>query len=1729
RGKRFLGSRAAKPREQEGGPRSVVQWGSREREQQGPGNGSNGPGNGSNRPESGAATHGAVHGHFLPCTGMYRDRVRAYNVQDTTCTQKVVHFRECTGHVRDWTRFVCRDPNDPGTETWPPCNQTDQSYIVLDTQPVRVAQWPRTRPCAFWREYLWQLQEQTDVLLHNQAAATGGQPRTAHLPTRLCARIECALSKVTRTMLYKAQVGWPAASATSCGFNGRLTGKQNNMGDQTVTAQGEGDKDASSEDVDSKPQRAISDIGAKNRLSWYNFFSRGRGNVSGDVAGQEAAADESSAVTAVESETDTPQAGSTSTPTTSEEHSSSLEDWFLSNEEEHEDFISEVQLDTLVIMEVEEDEPVRPTQRGDWYTLLWRSHSESSSGSPSEGDRRWSIADELEVSPVLTKIMEEDYHEKDTGNKNGLMCDLEHLEMTKDGRFAPLGGDPEEPLPGKQVGTEAGTGTEVQKDLVRQGQIEKSLMRWLDAGFQGNVFVEEAEWEDAQYGTDDSYGEGDESYDSDDEDEDVFVEDMAESSPEAFSPFLQGQGSDTPNEAVVIASCFGIAGPYVRSTLQRRLSVILELSDSDSSGTEPNTTEHETSGQEVHIVDTRSTSGKQPAETTTTMSAETNVHNSVGSSEGTESEGPSINTLLDCSREDIATLNETVVPDSLCPAGATEDKPPLKAEATKEDIIPFSADSSAKTKFDTENVLSEETENVDTEPDTSNVIDVAISLRVTTEAKPPSTDTTPEATVITSDNELDKVAQPAHIVPSAMVHSGGETTEVRGIEKRQTEPDITASVKNKADKLLRMSMTTSGDNDVDVNERNDINANNIRTLTGANEVETTATDIEKYIHMTLSDPSSGMIFDIDPTVETVPCSIATAVLSEKDRMKTQNQDVDGTTIKCEIFKPESRHENITNEESSTAELSGLVAGEDAGKDNDREDTAGTDKTVSRMERIEDNGGHELQTTDIATPLKTSVDDTADTAEKTGTDSVADELGNTQTDYTERLQTTDSEDTMAKAEITEAEKTPYNSCDMDAGDTIDADNITPRPETTDVTTKRLQTVMHEDKPAQMDIQVGEEHSGIKSSGNDSTKTETIHNTDETKSSSAFPQEFGAKKHYRELDKIEGYEINNSVPEMQVMNEWLSAVLTVKTDQVVSESIGSDSDSEDETRYAVLDRAEVYVWSESGSDSEEEHESDKVDVPIPAGGNVGKNRKGRCAVHSSRVGACPKPCACFSNDGEKYVNCSRADLTSVPAGIPTDVQQLLLSGNGIAKLSRTDFAGLKSLVGIDLSSNQLTDDAILPGTFDDLPFLGVLNLAANENFTDVPKNLPAQLYTLYFDYNKVTRVTEDSFRHLPQLVYVDFENNQVENIAPGSFEYQHHLTGLSIGFNQITELPDGLFKTTKLQYLGLRFNQLTRVPVDLPGTLTDLDLVGNKIKEIPSRVFSNLTELQTIQVWQQETLTTIGDDAFDGLGKLQILDADFCSIDRLTNATLSGLSGMWELYMGSSRIPYIPTGAFHDIKNITTLWLDGNQLTTLDPVLLDTKTLPRLSEVFIWDNPWTCDCHLRWLKEHIDNNNTAPTIDSPHIMVCNAPPKLKGRAFDTLTPKDFVCEDGDYDPSTAKSSRPGRVEVVRDERMHMPFTGAGKSLRVPTVWRDENMSICTPAVVDDYSILCMAGVVLLFLWVGFSMGIFVGKIQSVRKIHHVTSHPATSHYVSPAHAACDVTSQENIRNQHDTIKD
>jgi hypothetical protein len=83
------------------------------------------------------------------------------------------------------------------------------------------------------------------------------------------------------------------------------------------------------------------------------------------------------------------------------------------------------------------------------------------------------------------------------------------------------------------------------------------------------------------------------------------------------------------------------------------------------------------------------------------------------------------------------------------------------------------------------------------------------------------------------------------------------------------------------------------------------------------------------------------------------------------------------------------------------------------------------------------------------------------------------------------------------------------------------------------------------------------------------------------------------------------------------------------------------------------------------------------------------------------------------------------------------------------------------------------------------------------------------------------------------------------------------------------------------------------------------------------------------------------------------------------------------------------------------MSSNKLSTLDPEVLDKKYTPQLSTIYMDDNPWICDCHLRWLREKMDNEPNV--IQDPHLIVCHGPPAVAGKAWDVLKASDFVCKD------------------------------------------------------------------------------------------------------------------------------
>uniref|UniRef100_A0A3Q3JM28 Uncharacterized protein n=1 Tax=Monopterus albus TaxID=43700 RepID=A0A3Q3JM28_MONAL len=100
----------------------------------------------------------------------------------------------------------------------------------------------------------------------------------------------------------------------------------------------------------------------------------------------------------------------------------------------------------------------------------------------------------------------------------------------------------------------------------------------------------------------------------------------------------------------------------------------------------------------------------------------------------------------------------------------------------------------------------------------------------------------------------------------------------------------------------------------------------------------------------------------------------------------------------------------------------------------------------------------------------------------------------------------------------------------------------------------------------------------------------------------------------------------------------------------------------------------------------------------------------------------------------------------------------------------------------------------------PFSSLQELSLSHNLlARFPRGLPSSLESLLLQENRLTYITSGALRQLGNLTHLDLEDNYIRAIQPGA------LQGL-----------------TKLQVLTLKGNKLTSLPLNLPPSLTHLDL-------------------------------------------------------------------------------------------------------------------------------------------------------------------------------------------------------------------------------------------------------------------------------------------------------------------
>lgn len=188
-------------------------------------------------------------------------------------------------------------------------------------------------------------------------------------------------------------------------------------------------------------------------------------------------------------------------------------------------------------------------------------------------------------------------------------------------------------------------------------------------------------------------------------------------------------------------------------------------------------------------------------------------------------------------------------------------------------------------------------------------------------------------------------------------------------------------------------------------------------------------------------------------------------------------------------------------------------------------------------------------------------------------------------------------------------------------------------------------------------------------------------------------------------------------------------------------------------------------------------------------------------------CPSACSCKWTSGKKSAFCTRADFTTIPTSLNSDMQVLDLSGNKIPYLNKEAFksVGLLNLQRIFLKGSGVHE--LHSEAFKELTILVEVDLSDNLIST-LHKDTFAgndRLKVLYLNGNPLTELQSAQFPHLPYLKTLEMQHCQISRVAKDAFKHLPSLELLNLNGNRLKQISENVFlPVTKLKSLSLDGN-------------------------------------------------------------------------------------------------------------------------------------------------------------------------------------------------------------------------------------------------------------------------------------------------------------------------------------
>nr|XP_023656521.1 nyctalopin [Paramormyrops kingsleyae]XP_023656522.1 nyctalopin [Paramormyrops kingsleyae] len=323
------------------------------------------------------------------------------------------------------------------------------------------------------------------------------------------------------------------------------------------------------------------------------------------------------------------------------------------------------------------------------------------------------------------------------------------------------------------------------------------------------------------------------------------------------------------------------------------------------------------------------------------------------------------------------------------------------------------------------------------------------------------------------------------------------------------------------------------------------------------------------------------------------------------------------------------------------------------------------------------------------------------------------------------------------------------------------------------------------------------------------------------------------------------------------------------------------------------------------------------------------------------SCPASCTCIQ-EGSCTVLCDRAGLLDLPKEFPCEATSINLDKNGLKFLAEQAFGMLPSLSSLSLDHNNIS--FITPGAFKGLPNLLQLRMTHNEHIR--------YLHTRTFIALKKLRrldLADCNLFSMPDRIFVEltalqellcYQNNFRR--IPGAIRGMENLTHVYLERNKIEAIAyNSLLGLGKLQYLNLQ---------------------ENRINVIHDKAFQDLQRLENFYL-NDNLLADLPLYSFRGLWHLKMLNLGGNFLTHVSKTWFGDLAELEVLYMDRNHLSFIEEEAFENLTSLISLHLNSNNLTTLPFSVF--QPIYFLGHLYVFRNPWECNCDLEWLKEWMDN--------------------------------------------------------------------------------------------------------------------------------------------------------------------